>query len=74
MKHQAHTGKIKWFDAKKGFGFIARPDAKDLFVHIRQVYGAGPHDLHEGDLVSFYIGNGPKGEVAEQVRIQIAAK
>jgi CspA family cold shock protein len=67
------TGKIKWFDAKKGFGFIVRDDAPDVFVHGSAVrYGT---KLNQGDLVEFEIENSQRGERAARVRlIQPAAQ
>tara|TARA_Y100000589_G_C27157083_1_gene631244 strand:- start:1769 stop:1960 length:192 start_codon:yes stop_codon:yes gene_type:complete len=58
------TGKVKWFNRVKGFGFIEQEEGDDLFVHKSQVTGK----LTEGDSVEFEIGEGPKGPNAVNVR------
>ena len=52
----------------KGFGFIEDGTGKDMFFHSSAVEGAGFEDLHEGQRVSFNVGQGPKGPRAENVR------
>jgi cold shock CspA family protein len=65
--HLMATGTVKWFNAEKGFGFIARDEGgDDLFVH-RSVIGLEP--LGEGDRVDFVEGMGPKGPSAVQVTV-----
>jgi CspA family cold shock protein len=55
-------GKVKWFNATKGFGFIERDDKeKDVFVHVSAVRGAGMNGLAEGQVLTFDIEEGPKG-------------
>jgi CspA family cold shock protein len=55
-------GKVKWFNATKGFGFIERDDKeKDVFVHVSAVRGAGMNGLVEGQVLTFDIEEGPKG-------------
>lgn len=71
--NQRFTGKIKRFKHDKGYGFIARPGFNDLFVHVKQVQGAGKHQLNEGDEVSFTIGEGRKGPEAQHVIVQLRA-
>lgn len=65
------SGKIKWFDNKKGFGFIAQESGQDVFVHHSSIVGDGFKTLNEGDLVSFEIVESAKGLKAQNVqRIQ----
>lgn len=61
-------GSVKWFDDRKGYGFIARDTGKDIFVHFSAIQGAGFKTLTEGEEVEFEIVNGPKGEQATNVQ------
>ena len=61
------TGKIKWFNEKKGFGFIEHEGGKDVFVHFSAIQGDGFKTLNEGQEVSFEIVSGAKGEQAANV-------
>ena len=61
-------GKVKWFSAKKGFGFIEQDGGGDLFVHHSSIQGEGYKSLAEGDRVSFDVGKSAKGPAAENVR------
>ena len=60
-------GTVKWFNDKKGFGFIVADTGKDVFVHHSVIEGEGYKTLKEGDKVQFDIVNGPKGEQATKV-------
>jgi len=61
-------GKVKWFNEKKGFGFIANNDGGDVFVHFNDIQAIGFKTLQEGASVSFDIENGPKGPSAVNVK------
>jgi len=64
-------GKVKWFNNAKGYGFIAREDGPDVFVHYSAIKGDGYRSLEEGEEVEFEITEGPKGPQAENVlRVQ----
>ena len=62
------TGKVKWFDDAKGFGFIVPESGDDVFVHFSQLEGEGFRSLSEGDAVEFEIKEGPKGPQAFEVK------
>ncbi len=61
-------GTVKWFSNEKGYGFIARPDGEDVFVHFTAIVGDGYRTLAEGQSVEFDIVDGPKGKQASNVR------
>ncbi|GAA3951094.1 cold-shock protein [Pedobacter ginsengiterrae] len=61
------TGKVKWFNTEKGFGFIVQEDNKDLFVHFKDVLG-GIDSLKENDQVEFEVAEGKKGLQAVNVK------
>ena len=62
------SGKVKWFDNKKGFGFIAQDSGQDLFVHHTCIQGKGYKTLHEGELVNFELVDGDNGPKAVNVQ------
>lgn len=62
------TGTVKWFDPKKGFGFIQQDDGEDVFVHYSNIDGEGHKSLDEGDKVEFEVMQGNKGPFAQGVR------
>ena len=62
------TGKVKWFNTSKGFGFIAPDDGgQDLFVHHTEIKSKGYASLDEGQAVQFEVGQGKKGPCATNV-------
>ena len=63
------TGKVKWFDEKKGFGFIEREEGNDVFVHFRAINTTGFKTLTEGQEVEFEVEQGDKGPQAANVTI-----
>ena len=65
-------GKVKWFNTRKGYGFISTADGTDIFVHYSNISGNGYRTLVEGDPVSFDIVEGEKGLRAENVVHQSA--
>ncbi len=60
-------GKVKWFNPRKGYGFIATADGRDIFVHYSSISGDGYKTLVEGDPVTFDVVDGEKGLRAENV-------
>jgi len=59
------TGKVKWFNNSKGYGFIEQPGSSDIFVHYSAIQGDGFKTLEEGQEVEFEVTQGPKGPQAE---------
>ena len=62
------TGKVKWFNADKGFGFIEREGGNDVFVHFSAISMDGFKTLAEGDAVEFEVVDGAKGPQAANVK------
>ena len=61
------TGKVKWFNNSKGYGFIGEEGGADVFVHYSAIQGEGYKTLQEGDTVEFEVVQGQKGPQAENV-------
>jgi CspA family cold shock protein len=61
-------GRVKWFNDAKGYGFIAREDGPDVFVHYSAIVGDGFRSLAEGQTVQFEVLEGPKGLQAQNVQ------
>jgi cold shock protein len=67
MANERVTGIVKWFNSQKGFGFIARENGPDVFVHHTAIQSSGYRELVEGERVEFEITQGPKGLQASNV-------
>jgi len=63
------VGKVKWFDIRKGWGFIEQDSGEDVFVHYSSIQGDGFRKLTDGDPVEFEIIQGDKGLHAENVQV-----
>jgi cold shock protein len=63
------TGKVKWFNDQKGFGFIERASGEDVFVHFSAISGSGYRSLAEGVEVTFEVKTDAKGPRAENVTV-----
>ena len=66
---ERESGKVKWFNANKGFGFITRENGEDVFVHFRSIRGKGHRVLRDGQRVDFFVSDGEKGLQAEDVEV-----
>ena len=62
-------GTVKWFDNRKGWGFLVQPDGTDLFVHYTSIVGEGFRRLDDGSKVEYEVVDGPKGKQAGNVRM-----
>lgn len=62
------SGKVKWFDNKKGFGFIAQDSGQDVFVHHTGILGEGYKTLNEGEMVTFEVLPSDRGLKAQNVQ------
>ncbi|MEX0887727.1 MAG: cold shock domain-containing protein [Phycisphaeraceae bacterium] len=68
-------GRVKWFDPKKGYGFILGPAGQDVFVHYTQIGGDGFRSLRDGETVNYELVQGDKGYQARTVeRIEAEAE
>ena len=63
------NGTVKWFNDRKGFGFIEQEDGSDVFVHFSGINGNGFKTLSEGDRVTFTVEDGQKGPAAVNVTV-----
>ena len=63
----SNRGQVKWFDPKKGYGFIIGPEGRDVFVHYSQIQGDGFRSLKDGETVDYEMIEGEKGLQARSV-------
>ncbi len=68
MDEQQETGTVKWFDVRKGYGFIQRDNGSDIFVHVNDMADPSARALEDGERVSFVVGQGQKGPAAQNVQ------
>jgi CspA family cold shock protein len=66
---ERESGTVKWFNGGKGYGFIAREEGGDVFVHYSAIQGSGFRNLEEGQKVEFDVQQGPKGLQAANVTV-----
>lgn len=66
---ERETGTVKWFNASKGFGFIAREKGEDVFVHYKEIRSEGFRTLKTGQKVEFTVNTGAKGLQAADVNV-----
>jgi CspA family cold shock protein len=67
------NGKVKWFNARRGYGFITGTDGKDYFVHYSAIESEGYKSLNENDQVTFEVKHDEKGDAAINVKLVAAA-
>jgi len=63
------TGKVKWFNSEKGYGFITTEEGNDVFAHFSQIQKDGFKTLEEGESVSFEVVDGDKGPQAANIKV-----
>jgi CspA family cold shock protein len=63
MSTERLTGKVRWFNASRGFGFIQGPDGKDVFLHYSCIKMDGYRTLAADEVVTYTLGNGPSGKI-----------
>ena len=73
MEEERITGTVKWFSDRKGYGFIARDEGKDVFVHFSGIRPGGPRSLNEGDKVEFTVETDQRGPKAVDLVVTEAA-
>jgi len=66
---EKQTGTVKWFNERKGYGFISQDSGDDIFVHYNDINGEGFKTLNEGDRVEFVVTQGRKGPAASDVTV-----
>lgn len=64
-----NTGTVRWFNSEKGYGFITKDTGEDVFVHYTGIVGEGLRTLEENQKVSFSIGEGDRGPIAQNVTV-----
>jgi len=67
MTEERETGTVKWFDPRKGYGFIERQGGSDIFVHSTAMADPYARPLEDGEVVTFEVGMGRKGPAAQNV-------
>lgn len=65
---ERETGTVKWFDTKKGYGFVTRANGEDVFIHYSAIVGEGYRTLKDGQSVEFEVVDGKKGPEAREVK------
>ena len=68
LETKSYEGVVKWFDARKGYGFITTPDGDDVFVHYSEIQGSGFRSLSAGERVEFSVKQSDKGPRAAEVK------
>lgn len=63
------SGQVKWFDPKKGYGFILGPQGQDVFIHYSQIHGDGFRSLKDGQSVTYTLLEGEKGFQAQDLQL-----